>query len=79
MTSAVQEYIKKCTRCISRKSPAYKRCAGLVNMNSTYPMELVCMDYLSLEKSKGGYEHILVITDHFTRYAIAIPTRNYTE
>ena len=34
------------------------------------------MDFLSLEMSAGGYEHILVITDHFTRYAKAIPTRN---
>ena len=32
-------------------------------------MDLVCMDFLSLEMSAGGYEHILVITDHFTRYA----------
>ena len=28
--------------------------------------------------SAGGYEHILVITDHFTRYAQANPSRNQT-
>ena len=41
-------------------------------------MILVCIDYLKLDWSKGGYENILVITDHFTRYPYAIPTRNQT-
>ena len=28
--------------------------------------------------SKGHYEHILVVSDYFTRYVMAVPTRNQT-
>ena len=49
-----------------------------MNVNTTYPLELVCMDYLTLEQSKGGLSNIPIITDHFTKYAMAIPTRNQT-
>ena len=50
----------------------------LVNITSSAPKEMICIDYLSLERSKGGFKNILVITDHFSRYALAIPTRNQT-
>ena len=39
-------------------------------------MELVCMDYLSIEPDSRNIKDVLVITDHFTRYAVAIPTRD---
>ena len=71
----VEEKIKNCGRCIRRKT-LVKPSAELVNITSSQPMELLCIDFLSLERSKGGHEHILVVTDHFTRYAQAFPTRN---
>ena len=50
--------------------------ANLVSIESNAPMEIVCLDYLSLERSKGGVENDLVIADHFSMYAQAIPTKN---
>lgn len=75
MDKDVELWITECGRCTRRKTPTNQR-APLVNIVTNTPMELVCMDYLTLEASKGGYQHILVITDHFTRFAMAIPTRN---
>jgi transposase InsO family protein len=36
------------------------------------------MDYLTLEPSKGEIQNILVIADHFTKFAVAVPTGNQT-
>ncbi|MCG7878320.1 MAG: hypothetical protein JAY78_18545, partial [Candidatus Thiodiazotropha taylori] len=77
MNRFIKEKVQTCGRCIRRKTAPVKA-TELVNISSTSPMELVCIDYLTLERSKGGYENILVITDHFSRYAQAIPTRNQT-
>ena len=76
MTKFVAEFISKCERCIRRKDH-HPPCAGLVNIESTQPMELICVDFLKLEPS-GGIENILVVTDHFTKYAQAFPARNQT-
>lgn len=77
MTKDIEHFISNCKRCLLRKTPTTER-APLTNIKTSQPLELVCVDYLKLEKSKGGYENVLVITDHFTRYAQAIATRNQT-
>lgn len=56
-----------------RKAKAEKT-SPLVNIETSRHLELVCMDYLSLEPDGKGTKNILVITDHFTMYAVAIPT-----
>nr|KAG5692917.1 hypothetical protein BaRGS_031421 [Batillaria attramentaria]KAG5699313.1 hypothetical protein BaRGS_004250 [Batillaria attramentaria] len=76
MSRDIESWCQDCPRCIRRKAVGDK--APMVNITSSQPLELVCMDYLSLETSSGGHQSILVITDHFTRYAQAIPTRNQT-
>ena len=72
MTQYIQNKIPHCARCIRRKRSPTKA-AKLVNITSTTHMELVSIDYLSLECSNDGYENILVIQDHFRQYAQAIP------
>jgi len=72
MAAEAEKWINNCER-----SNIHNR-APLVNITSTYPLERVCLDFFTLEPSKGGIANILVMTDHFTKYAIAVPTRNQT-
>ena len=74
-TEAIQ-HILECKRCLRRKTPPHV--APLQPIHVTQPLELVHMDYLPLEPSKENIENVLVITDHFTRYALAYPSKTQT-
>ena len=53
--------------------------AEMENMQATYPLQLVYLDYLTIEMTGGGRNvHVLIITDHFTRYAQALVTSSLT-
>ena len=69
----VASYINSCPRCIRRKSQS--DVAPLLNIEATHPLELVHLDYLQIEPSKGNLENVLIFTDHFTRYAQAYPSK----
>lgn len=54
---------------MSKTKKSYKQGkASLLPITSSAPLEIVGTDFLHLEKSSGGYEYILLNTDHFTRY-----------
>ena len=73
MLTDINTKVQTCERCIRQKARA-ERSAPLVNIQTNRPLELVCIDYLSLEPDGRGTKNILVITDHFTKYAVAVPT-----
>ena len=52
--------------------------APLQPIISSQPMELVHMEFLSIEPSKENIENVLFITDHFTRYAQAYCSKTQT-
>ena len=49
------------------------------NIKATYLLQLVHLDYLAIEMTQGGKDaHMLIITDHFTRYVQALVTSSQT-
>ena len=75
MWSEIDTLIKTCEQCIRRKASTDVK-APLVNILTSQPLQLVCIYFLTLDKSKRGFEKVLVITHHFTRFAVAIPTKD---
>uniref|UniRef100_A0A8C3F908 Integrase catalytic domain-containing protein n=1 Tax=Chrysemys picta bellii TaxID=8478 RepID=A0A8C3F908_CHRPI len=59
-----------------KKKTLPTRAAYLKNITSNKPLKLVCINFLSLKVDKRNIGNILVVTDHYTRYAQAYPTRD---
>ena len=65
MMEDVIRHIRECERCLRFKTSPDR--APMKNVDATYPMELLHMDYLTIKANEGGKDvHILVITNHFT-------------
>ncbi|KAL3969298.1 transcription factor SOX7/8/10/18 (SOX group E/F) [Sarotherodon galilaeus] len=76
MTKEVEHFVTEECECLKKKKPSKQTRAPLSPIQSTYPFQLVSIDFLHLEKCKQGYEYILVVMDHFTRFAQAYATKN---
>ena len=75
-TSDIDKWVQRCDRCLRRKSNVSK--APMVSIESSYPLERVCMDFLTCDPCQGNIGNILVITDHYTKFSVAVPTKNQT-
>uniref|UniRef100_H3AP44 Gypsy retrotransposon integrase-like protein 1 n=1 Tax=Latimeria chalumnae TaxID=7897 RepID=H3AP44_LATCH len=73
MYSVIKGWCDAYERCCLHKIPA-PHTITLTSVHTVRPLELVCLDFLTLERSKGGIENVLVVTDYYTRYAQAYPT-----
>lgn len=76
MQRNVEHYMTKVCSCLKNKRPNRPTRAPMTNIVNTYPFEIVSVDFLHLERCKGVYEYILVLMDHFTRFAHSYPCRN---
>ena len=76
MQEDINEFIHKKCPCLMQKKPRIMNKAPLQSIVTTAPLELVTVDFIQLEEGLGGKKYILVIVDHFTRYAQAYATTN---
>lgn len=76
MRKDIEDYCKKCERCIISKAPTPKIRAPMEHLIAQKPLDILAMDYTMLEKSSSNLENVLVMTDVFTKFVQAVPTVN---
>ena len=76
MAQAVREWCAKCERCQIAKDSRPVVKANMGHLLASRPNEIVALDFTLLEPSHNGLENVLVLTDVFSKYTLAIPTRD---
>ena len=73
----VVNHIKQWLTCQQAKQPTGNPCYPLQSINSSSFNNLIQFDHLKLCKTVSGNTGLLVIIDHFTKFAEAIPHNEY--
>ena len=78
MHSAIKKWIKSCHVCQVKKGKAKIGRFPLKNIVTSYFNELVQIDHQKICRTESGHNGILVMIDHYTKLAEAIPCVDYT-
>lgn len=76
MFEEVERWVKRCQRCVLAKMPQPKIKAPWASFLASRPLEVVAVDFTILEPATDGRENVLVVTDVFTKFSQAFPTRD---
>lgn len=73
-----ENHIRRCGRWAEVNDPFKQFKAPLVNINAGHPLQLrVAIDIVGhTSKSTSVHEWLLLVSDHFTKFAQAFPVRN---
>ena len=76
--SDIQHWISMCERCNLAKMPHLKVRTPMHSIVAREPLEVIAIDFTVLEPASNGMENVLVMTDVYSKFTIAVPTRNQT-
>lgn len=74
MEEHTKAYVASCKRCQCAKHPTFTPHQPAGHFLSHRPLDIIATDFLKMDRSADGHENILVVTDIFSKWAMAIPT-----
>ena len=76
MEDNVTHFVTKVCSCVKRKKSHIVPVAPMQTFSSAAPLELIGLDFLHLDTCSGGYQYLLVLIDHFSKFVQVYPTTN---
>ena len=74
----IKQWVQNCERCMVSKEPIPSFRNPLGHLHATRPLEVIAIDFTLLEPSSDHIENVLVITDIFSKFTVAVPTKDQT-
>lgn len=76
MHQEVKRWCQECERCQVAKDTQPTTRTFMGHLLAACPNQILAVDFTLLEPSKNGMENVLVMTDVFSKYTLAIPTKD---
>ena len=76
MAKDIDKFIRKTCSCVVSKKSNKMEKATLVPIKATYPLQIVSIDFLHLDRCEGGYEYVLVVCNHIMQFSQAYATKS---
>ena len=67
---------KKCNQCQTAKGPYVDPDPSQGSIIANNSMDLFCLDFMKVDPSKDGKENVLVMTDAFSKFSVAVVMPN---
>ena len=78
MAKDAQNWVTNCHHCQIARGDYNQPKPKIGHLEAHNPLDLVCLDFTKIDPSKTGKENVLVITDAFTKFSLAVCTPNQT-
>lgn len=76
MVKDVELYCKSCERCMVAKAPIPSIRTPITSLLAYQPQDILAIDFTIMEPSSDGRENVLVMTDIFSKFTQAVPTKD---
>lgn len=75
MSIDIKQWVQTCEHCQVAKDSGSVPHSFMGHVLASRPNEIVAFDFTLLEPSRNGLENMLAMTDVFSKYTVAVPTR----